>query len=152
MKFQWKQKNNFSGDHAPDPWHGLTCNFQWRLKFAKRSGDLFLSWDNDMDFFPTPWLEITALSWDENQVSWPDSSQIYMKNYMEKHAGSSDKSHIHLLKQNCWDALHWVANAWARPAKRIAAELSWGWLSKHRIKRHRNDLCIKSWKWGEFLV
>ena len=65
---------------------------------------------------------------------------------------SPDKCHIHLLKQNCWVALHWAANAWVRRAKMTATELSSGWLSKHRIKRHRNDLCIKSWKWGEFPV
>lgn len=143
IKFEWKQKNNFSRAYAPDPRHGLTYNLQWRLKCA-RSGDLVLSWDNDMDFFPTPWLEITALSWDENQVSWPQPSQIYMKNYMEKCAGSSEKSHIHLLQQNCQAALHWTANAWGSPAKRTTVELSAGRISNHRIKRCITDLCIKS--------
>ena len=35
------------------------------------------------------------------------SSQLYMKNYTERCSASSDKSHIHLLKQNCQAALHW---------------------------------------------
>ena len=56
IKFEWKQKNNFSRVHAPDPRHGLTYNLQWRLKCA-RSGDFVLSWDNDMDFFPLPGLK-----------------------------------------------------------------------------------------------
>ena len=47
---------------------------------------------------------------------------------MNKLAGSSDKSHIHLLKQNCWAALHRATKAWEKPAKRTAAKLSSGWV------------------------
>lgn len=102
-------KNQFIREHFPYPWISLTCNFHWTVIFP-RSGESDLSPDRKR-IFSLITDRITALCWDEDQVSWQQSSQTYMKNYSEKHACSSNRSHIHLLKQNCRAALHWTANA-----------------------------------------
>ena len=120
-KFKWKNGNNWSGDNFPSPWLGLTCNlWHWTVIFP-RSAEPDLSPDRKRIFLPNHWLGITALCWDEDQVSWQQSSQTYLKNYAEKRACSSNKGHIHLLKQNCRAVLHWTANAWESPAKRTTA-------------------------------
>ena len=108
-KFKWKHGNNWSGDNFPSLWLGLTCNLHW-IVICPRSGKPDLSPDRKR-IFSLITDRITAMCWDEDQVSWQQSSQTYMKNYSEKHACSSNRSHIHLLKQNCRAALHWTANA-----------------------------------------